>query len=95
MVVSDEARQYKLVVAMMGRAAGVRPLTGPVRVDLAVYRARKSGDLDNRLKIVLDAMQGVFYANDAQIVELHAYLGDDRHEPRIEVEVVSCRDTET
>lgn len=92
-VVSDEAKQYKETIRMLARCDGVRPLTGPVRVDLAVYRARKSGDLDNFAKIALDAMQQVFYENDSQVVELHMRLADDRHEPRIEVEVTSCRNS--
>lgn len=91
LIVSDEARRYKLTLAMLARCDGVRPLTGPVRVDLRVFRARKSTDLDNRIKILLDSMQGVFFENDSQVVELHAYLDDDRHEPRIEVSVTSCR----
>ena len=35
----------------------------------------------------LDALQGVFYVNDSQVVEINASLHDDRHEPRVEVAV--------
>lgn len=91
MVVSDEAAAYKRTVAMLARCDGVTKLTGPVCVTVAVYRARKSGDLDNRLKVLLDALQGVFYGNDSQVRELHASLHDDRHDPRVEVSVCSLR----
>lgn len=91
MVVSDEATAYKRTVAMLARCDGVKLLTGPVRVDLAVYRARKSGDLDNRLKVLLDALQGTFYENDSQIRELHASLHDDKHDPRVEVTVTRLK----
>lgn len=90
-VVSDEARRYKQTLAMLAKVDQVQPLTGPVAVTVAVFRARKTGDLDNRLKVLLDAMQGLFYINDAQICELHATLHDDRADPRIEVTVTSCR----
>lgn len=90
-VVSDAAKQYKQTLAMLARCDGVTMLSGPVAVTLRVYRARRSGDLDNFAKVTLDAMAGTFYRNDAQVTELHMYLGDDRHQPRIEVEVTSCR----
>lgn len=91
MVVSDEAAAYKQTLAMLARCDGVTKLTGPVAVTVAIYRARKSGDLDNFLKVLLDALQGVFYDNDAQIRELCATLHDDRHDPHCEVSVRSCR----
>lgn len=90
-VVSDEAKEYKNTVAMLAKVDGVKLLTGPVKVAVAVYRERQSGDLDNRLKILLDALQGAFYANDAQIRELHATLHDDKHDPHVEVTVTSLR----
>lgn len=90
-VTSAEAQSYKQSVAMLARCDGVRPLSGPVAIQVAVYRERRSGDLDNRLKVLLDALQGVFYVNDAQIVEIHATLHDDRHDPRVEVMVNSAR----
>jgi Holliday junction resolvase RusA-like endonuclease len=62
---------------------------GQVAVTLRVYRPRKSGDLDGRIKIVLDALQGVAYRDDSQVVALHAYRFDDKARPRVEVEVAA------
>ena len=95
LIVSDEARRYKLTLAMLAKVDGVTMLSGPVAVTIRVHRARKSGDLDNKIKCLLDSMQGVFFENDSQVVELHAYLADDRHDPRIEVSVISCRNRDT
>ena len=91
MVISAEAVDYKTTVRMLANCDQVTQLAGPVAVTVWVYRERRSGDLDNRLKILLDALQGVFYANDSQVRELHAYLADDCHQPRVEVEVKSQR----
>lgn len=90
-VVSSEAANYKITFKMLARCSTPRPvvLTGPVAVTIDVYRERKSGDLDNRIKICLDAMEGVFFENDSQVRELHAYLHEDRHDPRVEVTVTS------
>jgi Holliday junction resolvase RusA-like endonuclease len=92
LIVSDEARRYKTTLQMLARCDGAKMLSGPVAVTLRVFRARKSGDLDNKIKCLLDSMEGVFFTNDAQVKELHAYLDDDRFDPRIEVEVTSGRD---
>ena len=51
---------YKEMVTMLAKCDGVRPLTGPVAVTVALYRERKSGRLSDRLMCLLDAMQGVF-----------------------------------
>lgn len=88
---THEAKRYKEVVAMLARVDGAKLLTGPVAVTVAIYRARKAGDLDNFLKILIDALQGICYRNDSQIVEINAMLHDDRHEPRCEVSVTSRR----
>lgn len=85
MVTSQAARTYKAAIGQL-RSQMFR---GPIRVEITWYRARKSGDLDKRLGVVLDALQGVFYANDAQIVELSAKRFDDAANPRIEVTVFS------
>lgn len=87
MVVSTEARQYKETVGWLVKAASPDWLTGNVALTIKIYRPQKRGDLDNRIKIVLDALQGSVYANDSQVAELHLYLDDDKHNPRVEVKV--------
>ena len=86
-VVSAEAKNYKKIVRLQAQHRGIRPFAGPVAVYLRVYRARKSGDLDNSIKVLLDALCGVAYADDKQIVELHSWRHDDPENPRVEVEV--------
>ena len=86
-VVSAEAKDYKMAVCLQASHLGVRPFTVPVAVYLRVYRARRTGDLDNFVKVLLDALCGVAYADDKQIVELHSWRFDDPRDPRVEVEV--------
>lgn len=86
-VVSSEARQYKLDVATLARVAGLRPVEGSVSLTLNIYRPRKAGDLSNRIKVVEDALQGIAYENDSQVVEIIARRHDDAKNPRIEVEI--------
>ena len=49
-------------------------------------RPTKKPDIDNVIKIVLDALNGVAYADDAQVVEVIANKWFSE-EPRIEIEV--------
>lgn len=89
MVTSRQARLYKAAAGLSAICQGIRePITGPVSLTVTWYRGRASGDLDKRLGVLLDALQGVCYENDSQIVELHAHRSDaDKRNPRVEVTV--------
>ena len=63
------------------------PLMGPVAITLTWYRGRKSGDLDNRIKQVLDALKGIAYGDDAQVAHIWALRKDDKGNARVEVQV--------
>ena len=87
-VVSDEAKRYKIMVKRL--LPSVLPLDGDLRMDLEIVRPRKRGDLSNRIKVLEDALQGVLFHDDAQIVELHAVRrdrSDSSVEPRVTVTV--------
>lgn len=85
MVLKKEGREYREEVR---RLCGANPVSKSLMVLTArIYRPRKSGDIDNIFKCLLDSMQGVVYENDSQIVELHAYRGDDKDNPRVEVSI--------
>lgn len=80
---SEAAEAYRRTVAAAAWVAGWRVLDGPVAVRLVLRpRATQSGaasrvrlDLDNCLKVVLDALNGVAYRDDGQIVHLVAHVG--------------------
>jgi crossover junction endodeoxyribonuclease RusA len=82
-VVTDEARAYKQEIALLLRAC--IPLEGDVSVNFTVFRPAKRGDLDNYNKIMFDALQGLCYYNDNQIVEIHSYRKYDKDNPRVEI----------
>lgn len=84
MVLSDEARAYKSLVRMVYRKQELR---GEVAVNITWFRERRSGDLDKRVPICLDALQGVAYANDAQIISITASRFEDPKNPRLIVTV--------
>lgn len=72
---SAEAAAYKETVRRIAQEAGAMPSEGFVAVRLRLIpKANKDGgasktviDLDNALKVTLDALQGIAYANDKQV----------------------------
>jgi crossover junction endodeoxyribonuclease RusA len=88
-VKSKEARDYQQAVSCLANvgASNGPPtlLTGAVGLELNFYRPQRRGDLDNRIKVLVDALQGIVYINDSQVSELHAFLHDDKKSPRVEV----------
>lgn len=87
-VTSEEARAYKRTAALSAKAQGLRPIIdGEVSVSLRVFRPTMRGDLDNRLKVLLDALRGIGYRDDSQIARIDAVQTVDAKHPRVEVEI--------
>lgn len=82
-LVSQEARDYKKLVRYEN--FHIQPFTGFVAVSFSVFRPRKSGDLDNYAKVLLDALKGILYPDDNAVIEFHAFRYDDKKNPRVEV----------
>jgi Holliday junction resolvase RusA-like endonuclease len=85
MIVSKEAKDFKKKVIAMTK--GTEMVEGNVKVSLDVYRPKRIGDLDNQIKVTLDALKGIAFGDDKQVIELHAYRYDDKGNPRVEVTV--------
>ncbi len=88
-VKSPEARNYRAIVAVLAKNARMARIEAPAPIAVSVTweRRERRGDLDNRLKVLLDALQGVAYDDDKQITELHAYLRDGFSENRMLVSI--------
>lgn len=87
LILSKEARTYFAKAEAIIKAAQLTPLEGPVRLDFAVYRPRRSGDLTNRLKIAEDCLKGHAYHDDEQVEHVTARRFEDKLNPRIEITV--------
>jgi crossover junction endodeoxyribonuclease RusA len=72
--VSEEAKSFKSEVGWTAKAQGLRtPLKGPV--ELVVKLIPKNGvcmDLDNALKVTIDALKGIAYVDDSQVRRIDA-----------------------
>ena len=74
-----KSKAWKEVVALQAKVAGVKPLEGPLKISL-VFRIKRPkkpanpypvGDWDNYTKGVKDALNGIAYKDDVQVVEGH------------------------
>lgn len=93
-ILSQEGRQYKEAVrlawAKQFRSFRVAFPTGAIVVTMVWHRGKKIGDLDNRWKACLDALKGLAWADDAQIVEQHGYRREEAGHPHVTLTVSSC-----
>ena len=85
---SQKARDYVTEFQRQCREQ-VREMTDKdVRVELMIHYASRRPDLDE--SVILDAMQGIVYANDRQVKQRFAYWGLDKEVPRAVIRVVEC-----
>lgn len=84
---SDAYRAFETVVRLSAQSVVDSLFTKRLVLTLLVYGLRDNADLDNVIKPLQDALQGVVYVNDKQIHELHVFRCKDEGEARIEVEV--------
>lgn len=67
-VTPKATKAWQQVVAGYAACAGVRPIDGPVKLEVWLDRAL-TGDGDNYAKSIADALNGLAYLDDSQIVE--------------------------
>ena len=73
--------EYKDVLGYFALRAmqGQPPFTGALKLSADFYKpkpkditSRKWGDVDNFLKAVMDALNGICYVDDRQVIDVHA-----------------------
>jgi crossover junction endodeoxyribonuclease RusA len=76
LIVSDAAKEFKREAWVIACQGGrVEKIQGNVSLSVVLHPKTGSGaclDLDNALKITLDALQGIVYDNDKQVVHISA-----------------------
>lgn len=91
-VVSEAAKVYKSVVASLLAGIVSQPWVGSIRLEIAVYRPRKVGDLSNTLKVLEDALRGIVFVDDKQVEDIGMSRHDDKADPRACVRVTEDAD---
>ena len=87
---SKEAKEYSALAYWTAKQQCGDPLEGDVIVRGVIYFPDRRGDLDNRLKVLLDALEGAAYTNDKQVVRIDVAKDYDKERPRVELEVTNA-----
>lgn len=89
--VTKEASAFKEECGWRAKAAGVRaPMEGTIELRIALIpKNRVCMDLDNALKVTIDALKGIVYADDSQVYRIVAERkAPDQHGARLEIEII-------
>jgi Holliday junction resolvase RusA-like endonuclease len=91
MVLSKKYRETKAALKqeMWALNSPNQPLEEEVAVNIIFFFGNKrANDIDNCIKILLDAAEGVLFKNDSQVTELHVFKEYCKEDPRIEISVI-------
>ncbi len=86
-LISADGRAFKKHCGILAAGQIAEPLTGPVEITGTIYMARRGCDLDNRIKPLLDGIEGHAFANDGQVVRLDLRKALDHGNPRVEITI--------
>jgi crossover junction endodeoxyribonuclease RusA len=85
-----KARQYIDLVhqTIKEQNENIEILNCNVKVTIIMYQNdKRKRDIDNVLKVLLDAMNGIVYIDDSQIIELHIKKVCNTQINKIEIEI--------
>lgn len=90
MLLQKKYRDIKEAIAWEIRSGWKgEPLTEDVALNVIIFFGNnRANDIDNYLKIILDAAEGILFENDSQITELHVFKEYDKENPRVELSAV-------
>lgn len=82
-----ETKNYERMVGWYALQAGAKVTDKPIGLEAVFYfRNKRTPDLDNCVKALLDGLEGVVYKNDKQVIEHKYRLEYDLNE-RVEVRI--------
>lgn len=85
---APRTREHKAKIQVCAKAARIPRLLGPVKLAVTFFRdSAQPCDIDNLAKAVQDALNGIAYGDDRQIVALVAVKAISREHPRTEIEI--------
>jgi len=84
---TDKWQSWKNEVAWVCISEKITPFDGAVGMKVSWFRKQKKGDIDSKLKALLDALQKYAYHDDKQVEELEIKRFEDPKNPRMEVTV--------
>lgn len=82
----ERTERAEAAIRAAAQRQGVQPMAGELAIDVTFYRSTAQRcDVDNLVKTLTDALNGIAYADDSQITDVHARKRIDRTHPRTEL----------
>lgn len=85
---SQKALDYVGSLRLQAAAQVSAMIEGDLRVEMMIHYASRRPDLDE--SVILDALQGIAYANDRQVKQRMTYWGLDKDMPRAVIRITQC-----
>jgi Holliday junction resolvase RusA-like endonuclease len=85
---SQKALDYVTFLRSQAAAQMSAMIDGDLRVEMMIHYASRRPDLDE--SVILDALQGIAYANDRQVKQRMTYWGLDKDMPRAVIRITQC-----
>lgn len=85
---SQKALDYVTFLRSQAAAQMSAMIEGDLRVEMMIHYASRRPDLDE--SVILDALQGIAYANDRQVKQRMTYWGLDKDMPRAVIRITQC-----
>lgn len=88
LITSPDARAWKEkadALLLLQPAPSSWDKGAPMHVSIYLWYPTRAGDIDNRTKAILDALEGHVYRNDRQIRQLVIEKGVDKTNPHVDV----------
>lgn len=93
---TNEANAYRTQAQWLAKKACFTPVAGPVMVGVTLHpKTTNKGvasatvlDLDNCLKVAMDAMQGIAFENDKQVKQISMAYGEPMPDGGLTLEVI-------
>jgi hypothetical protein len=85
---SQKALDYVGSLRLQAAAQMSAMIEGDLRVEMMIHYASRRPDLDE--SVILDALQGIAYANDRQVKQRMTYWGLDKDMPRAVIRITQC-----
>lgn len=85
---SQKALDYVTSLRSQAAAQVSNMIEGDLRVEMMIHYASRRPDLDE--SVILDALQGIAYANDRQVKQRMTYWGLDKDMPRAVIRITQC-----
>jgi Holliday junction resolvase RusA-like endonuclease len=85
---SQKALDYVTFLRSQAAAQMSAMIEGDLRVEMMIHYASRRPDLDE--SVILDALQGIAYANDRQVKQRMTYWGLDKDMPSAVIRITQC-----